>query len=127
MSADVFVYVIALRDGQEIKGPIKVGISSNPRARVASLQTACPFDLVLVREFRFPNREIALQFEDAFHTTQAKHRTRGEWFDLAPSYAIAIINLHVCWMLKHCMTLTPDEARTAIEMCGVDRELWELP
>jgi hypothetical protein len=118
---EVFVYVMAKREGAEIKAPVKVGVSSGARGRLATIQTACPFDLELVREFRFPSRQIALDVEDCFHKTQAKHQLRGEWFDLAPSYAIAIINLHVCLMLKFFTSLSADDRVIAAEMCGVDR------
>lgn len=125
MSEDVFVYVIAVREGQEIKGPVKIGVSAWPHGRLEALQTACPFSLELVREFRFPSRKIALDVEECFHKTQAKHRLRGEWFDLAPSFAIMIINLHVSWMLELFTTMDEKERKVAAKMCGLDQRLTE--
>ena len=31
---------------------------------------------------QFPNRKIAVSFEQALHQTYSEQRVRGEWFDL---------------------------------------------
>lgn len=121
MKDDVFVYVIAIRYGHEIKAPVKIGVSAKPKSRVAELQTASPFELVLVRQFCFPNREIALGVEDCFHQTQKRHAMRGEWFDMAPHDAVIVLNLHVRWHLEmYCPSFSEDDRALALQLIGAD-------
>lgn len=78
-----FIYVI----GRE-QGPVKVGITSSPGARLAAIQTGCHFkiDILHLRECR--DREQALEHEEIFHSVYREQRLNGEWFDLAADFAI---------------------------------------
>jgi predicted GIY-YIG superfamily endonuclease len=77
-----YIYVI----GRE-EGPVKVGITSAPQSRLATIQTGCPFkiELYYVRECR--DRNHALEHESSFHGVNAEQRLAGEWFDLSAEYA----------------------------------------
>jgi hypothetical protein len=115
-----FVYVMAVRHGQEISAPVKVGISSKPKARLLIFQTSCPSELVLVRTFRFPDRPIAAWLEACFHDTQKKHRLRGEWFNLQPHDACDIVGVHTHWALcLFCPEFTKEERNACLKMAGV--------
>lgn len=78
-----FVYVI----GRE-QGPVKVGISHNPHARVRELQTGCPFKAELLHFQPLPTREWARQIEGDFHAVYDNCRLYGEWFDIEAELAI---------------------------------------
>lgn len=65
-------------------GPIKIGVSKNPRKRLAQLQTASPIDLVLRRVVDDPN---AWGWERRLHELFAEWRMRGEWFQAHPTVA----------------------------------------
>lgn len=90
------VYVIEARrprDGQ-IGDLIKIGISSDPDGRLASLQTGNPHPLRLEGVVWLGSREEAAQIEAALHARFAEHRRTGEWFLFDPYSA-----LHVAYRL----------------------------
>lgn len=73
----VFLYAI----GKE-EGPIKLGISRNPEARVRELQCGCPFKLELLLVTPLSSRESAAKEEVNVHDLFAGHHLHGEWFDI---------------------------------------------
>jgi hypothetical protein len=68
---------------------VKVGVTTNPSARLASLRTgsAFPIDYAYLAVSSGDPAEI----EAAAHTLLAKHRCNGEWFDVQPEMAVAAI------------------------------------
>lgn len=79
-----YVYVI------EADGRVKIGLSSNPRARMAGLSTALAVEPQLVHRWRLPDREAAEAAERALHRAFAHARLRGEWFALPTDEAIGV-------------------------------------
>jgi hypothetical protein len=63
------VYFIACADF------IKIGVSDNPRRRIAHLQSSSPFDLELLGDVP-GDAEEEIRIQGKF----AKHHVRGEWF-----------------------------------------------
>lgn len=116
---DVFLYVIGTRRDGKVQSPTKVGISAQPYSRFSNLQTASPYELVLVKAFRLPTREIALEMEDCFHSTQKASRLKGEWFEIDPREATCIVSLHIRWALECFTNLNEDELKAAFELAGV--------
>lgn len=85
------VYIIAhMKDRKPVK-PVKIGISSDPEKRIATLQTANPNPLVLLCAFATPDRTMAKMLESAFHQVMAEHRLAGEWFDIQPMWSVAFM------------------------------------
>ncbi len=80
-----FVYVIG-----PVAGLQKVRLATDPRTRLAALQTACPFDLVL-------HVAVAVPFGEAHAIKRRAHRAlarccvRNEWFDTSPAEAVAAV------------------------------------
>ena len=79
-----FVYVIA---GEH--GLTKVGISQDPAARLATLQTASPFRLRLAHIA--PANGRAFEVEQEAHLILQNCRQSGEWFATSPEMAIAAV------------------------------------
>jgi hypothetical protein len=73
-----YVYLITTLGGFHTK----IGISSNPHARLLTMQTGSPLKLYLCATFACPSRAIAEQVEREAHTELAEWRLHGEWFDL---------------------------------------------
>lgn len=94
MSDETHVYIICRIKSNKPKSPVKVGISSNPAKRIASLQTANPFQLVLLTTFYCPTREMARSLEASFHETQSDRRLWGEWFNIHPMEATELMCLN---------------------------------
>jgi hypothetical protein len=93
---DHYVYIIAhLSEQSELCGPVKIGLSSNPISRLATLQTGSASKLVLVGRYAFWRRSHALEVEQVFHRTAAVHRTTGEWFDIEPDSAVAMMAMNI--------------------------------
>jgi len=57
-------------------GPIKIGCSHNPKARLKELQTASPYKLRILAILEDGGHE-----EAAYHKWFAAHRLHGEWFE----------------------------------------------
>lgn len=69
------IYFIGTGDG-----PIKIGFSNDPLARLRALQTASPYPLKLLATTRGGPKK-----EAEYHTRFAEHRMSGEWFSPHPS------------------------------------------
>ena len=81
-----FIYVIGPQQGLQ-----KVGLATDPQSRLATLQTASPFDLVMHGAVAVPFRE-AHSVERRAHRLLARFRVRNEWFETTPAEAVAAIH-----------------------------------
>lgn len=70
--------VYFLRSGDA--GPVKIGLASNVKARIAVLQTGHPARLNVLREVAGDS-----QTEAYFHRLYAADQLHGEWFSFIPS------------------------------------------
>ncbi len=80
-----YVYVIGPAAGLQ-----KVGIATDPRSRLAALQTAVPFNLILHAAVRVPFAQ-AHAVERRAHKLLADVCARNEWFHCTPEKAIAAV------------------------------------
>ncbi len=87
--ANRFVYVIGPPVGLQ-----KVGIATDPRQRLATLQTACPFDLFLHLAVAVPFGE-AHAIERRAHRLLARSCVRNEWFETTREEAIGAVQTAV--------------------------------
>lgn len=107
---DSFVYIICVvRGGKEV-APCKIGISDRPADRLRGLQTSHFEELKLYREYRLPSREIASEVESCFHYSQSGACLRGEWFNLVPQKAAALLDFQIILMLDAFTSIDPGEA-----------------
>lgn len=96
MSERAWLYIIAEEHGDDLKPPVKIGISGNPWSRVNALQAGCPSGyLYLYHAFCLANRELARSLEQHFHRWQDAKRIHGEWFELSPDEALSLLRTHV--------------------------------
>lgn len=79
-----FLYFIGSDDG-----PIKIGFSVNPKARLRQLQHASPYDLRILATI--PEGQ---DLEAHYHRCFAAHRLRGEWFTRCPEIEAEIARLN---------------------------------
>ncbi len=68
----------------------KVGLATDPRSRLAALQTACPFDLLLHVAVAVPFGE-AHAIERRTHRALARACVRNEWFSVTPAEAVTAV------------------------------------
>jgi predicted transcriptional regulator len=59
---------------------VKIGVAADPLARMADLQTGCPYDLSLAGKIPCLSQAHAFQIEKAAHRVFRKFHKRGEWF-----------------------------------------------
>ena len=102
-----FVYVIGPAVGLQ-----KIGLATDPRSRLAALQTACPFDLHLHVAVSVPFGE-AHAIERRAHRALAHVCARNEWFAVTPAEAIAVVR-----QAAALTTLMPPEWRQANVLAG---------
>ena len=80
-----YIYVIGPETGLQ-----KVGIATDPRTRLAALQTASPVRLVLHASIPVPFG-AAHDVERRAHDRLREARASGEWFDVAAAAAIEAV------------------------------------
>jgi hypothetical protein len=68
----------------------KVGVSTNPDARLAQLRTASPFPIDYAFVGVTPG--AGYDIERVAHGILAGHRCNGEWFDVPPEMAVAAVH-----------------------------------
>jgi hypothetical protein len=69
---------------------VKVGISSDPKKRLAGLKTANPYPLSIVASIAFDSRVKAEWAERTIHCALADYRMAGEWFAVGATDALAV-------------------------------------
>jgi hypothetical protein len=89
------VYVIATKDGDQWRDPVKIGITSKILNRLKELQTGSAQPLGYYRFWTLGEREPCAFIERAFHQLQKEHKLHGEWFQLDPESAAQIIHLYI--------------------------------
>lgn len=69
---------------------VKIGKSSDPIARMRTLQTGCPVRLKLLGTLKCESDSHAFEVEKAMHEVLAPFRLDGEWFKLTQVVRLAI-------------------------------------
>jgi hypothetical protein len=84
---DPCVYLVGI---SAQRGLIKIGIATDVRRRVKSLQTSCPFSVKLVKHWTSSD---PLASERKLHSKYARHRQTGEWFCLPDHLLEALVSV----------------------------------
>ena len=108
------IYIFA-RPAQNI---VKVGISSNPEARLRQVQTGSPDRLSIYATLVFPNRRAAQDVERAFHDVLDLSRMCGEWFGIAPDRAYLSLLSATATYLMHRVGCPAGELADALMADG---------
>jgi hypothetical protein len=82
-----FIYIIQIILSGGRRGPIKIGISTDPERRLRDLQAGSPYTLVLFGFFQVGSFAAAKTLEASVHAALAASRLVGEWFDTDPDTA----------------------------------------
>jgi Meiotically up-regulated gene 113 len=106
-------FVYAIRGDHNM---IKIGMTTNPRARLAQLRTgsAFPIDYAYLAVSSGEPAEV----EAAAHTLLDKHRCNGEWFDVAPEMAVAAIAGAAHKLGQSLLPVTVDTADQILQICS---------
>ena len=106
----------------ESDGYYKIGVSTNPQSRVATMQVGNPHTVTLVSSVDSLNGTVG-SLENVLHGWYSKYHKHGEWFDLPQSIAAkwqTVDSVDVS-LLKECMWSsdypnTPTAGRHILEM-----------
>lgn len=93
----MYLYVIATqnRNASGLTGPIKVGVTTSLRSRLAALQTGSSRKLLYHQAWDFSEcPKAARRFEGAFHNCQSAAALAGEWFGMDPGKAAFLIEFY---------------------------------
>jgi hypothetical protein len=90
---------------------VKIGITTNPKARLASLRTGSPFpiDFAYVATVEGP----AIDIEQRAHASLARHRCQGEWFDVVPEVAVGAVAAAAHALGRQISQVDPNEPSPA--------------
>jgi len=104
-----FVYVI--RGAHNL---VKIGISTNPTARLATLRTASPYPI----DFAFvgATNSTGADIEAEAHRILGRYRVAGEWFDVSPELAIAAVTGAAAKLSLSLVPVSPNQIDTVIRM-----------
>lgn len=119
-----YVYMIVAVDAPVKKdcAMFKVGISENPKTRMATFQTANPFKLRLLKTWRLPSREDALCVEKRFHVAHINSRLNGEWFHSHVS-SVHFLEYEIVYQLAEICKVGTDQALIhALIFAGLSEE-----
>lgn len=99
------VYVVAPIDGW----PCKIGISTNPMKRIATLQTSCWKQLEVAWCGWAPTLQDAKAIEIRAHQALSDQALwlHGEWFDLRPDKAAELVAFEASLAGIECQTTLP--------------------
>jgi len=101
-----FIYAIEAVSGN---GPlVKIGITTNPRARLAALGTASPYPLRLRYLAATPGD--GTNIEQEAHSLLGRYRGNGEWFHYGHSGAIVAIELAALALQEPLLCVTLERA-----------------
>ena len=100
---ETFIYIIATRKDGAYTDPVKIGISSNPAARLNSLQTGCAHKLELICQLNVGSRDSAQQLEREvlLLASNSNRRMHGEWVNLPPFFAIGVVCAGLAYHLAY--------------------------
>lgn len=84
---DDFVYIITCDKYLE-DNIIKVGVSNNPKKRLKTFQTSCPYELYIASLFK---TDKAYDVEKQVHWLLDCFRISGEWFKINPDKLESIL------------------------------------
>jgi hypothetical protein len=112
LSGGGFVYVVS-----GVPGKVKIGQTSDPKARLASLQTGSAYPLEFAYIAVLPQTGHIIT-ELKVHELLDRHRGVGEWFDVAPEMAVAAINAVTHKLGIPCQPLTPAMAFEAARVAA---------
>jgi hypothetical protein len=107
-----FLYVI--RGDHQM---VKVGVTTNPNARLASLRTASAFPIDYAYIAVTPG-DSGDAIEAAAHKMLDKHRCSGEWFDVKPEMAVAAIAGAAHKLGYPILPVTLDRADQILQICS---------
>lgn len=113
-----FVYVIAHEQGGGPVGPVKIGVSSKPEARIRSLQSGNPNKLALFCQFNLQSRKMARYMERATHHMRRENALRGEWFDMSPELAAEYIHFYLSAFIASKERLADQATIASARMCS---------
>jgi hypothetical protein len=95
---------------------VKVGVSTNPNARLAQLRTASAFPIDFSYIAVTPG--TGFDIEQGAHAMLASHRCNGEWFDVAPEIAVAAIAGAAHKLNQPLLPVTSDIASQILQVCA---------
>lgn len=106
------IYVIATNDGL-----CKIGVSRNPEARLASLQTGCPYHLHIV--YVCVVKDQAYEVEGLAHTLLRGRKIGGEWFECSEGEAIEAVNKSAASLGKKIKDLAPQKRFSTLDFLTI--------
>jgi hypothetical protein len=95
---------------------VKVGVSTNPNARLAQLRTASAFPIDFSYLAVTPG--TGFDIEQGAHAMLASHRCNGEWFDVQPEIAVAAIAGAAHKIGQPILPVTADIAEQILQIAG---------
>jgi predicted GIY-YIG superfamily endonuclease len=83
----MFVYFVKSKAHPQM---LKIGKAKDVAARIAQLQTGCPYELKLVGSLRCKSEMHAAGIEQLAHRVFKHARRRGEWFEYSRQMQAAV-------------------------------------
>lgn len=95
---------------------VKIGITENPSARLAQLQTGSAFPLEFAWIGAPQGQAVGIEYDA--HQMLANYRQNGEWFEVAPDAAVGAINAAAQRRGMNILGCTPEFAEQIRQSAG---------
>jgi hypothetical protein len=100
---------------------VKIGVTTNPQARLASLRTGSAFPIKYTY-LAVTSGDSGAAIEGAAHQLLDKHRCNGEWFDVQPEMAVAAIAGAAHKLGHPILPVTLDISDQILSICASGQE-----
>lgn len=70
---------------------VKIGVAYDVKRRLKAISNGCPVKPELFGSIQYENNTIAHQMEQRAHEFFWKYRRNGEWFEILPEQALALL------------------------------------
>jgi hypothetical protein len=95
---------------------VKVGVTTNPNARMAQLRTASAFPIDFSYIAVTPG--TGFDIEQGAHEMLKSHRCNGEWFDVQPEMAVAALAGAAHKLNQPLLPVTPEVANQILQIAA---------
>jgi hypothetical protein len=111
------VYILARKAADGFIAPVKIGITQSLRSRFRAVQTACPFPIDLYAHLFCPSVRVARDLEASFLGAHQVEHLHGEWLQIEPARAAAVLQLHLLWTMHLVGGFTQADAELMASRC----------
>jgi len=108
------LYIIAHKFDDGWRGPVKIGIASDPSMRAKTLQSGNPSRIGIYATVDIGDSEVGVSLEAQIHVAFSELRLAGEWFAVEPDEAFKTTKLWFYMAMTAIGHVSSDQAANLV-------------